>query len=47
MGCRQWVLGLALAALGVGILVGGLMPSWLVVCLLGALLIALGFILMR
>ncbi len=47
MGCRQWVLGLALAALGAGILIGGLMPSWLVVWLLGALLIVLGCMLMR
>lgn len=47
MGCCPGVAGIAAVALGAGILIGGLLPSWLVIWLLGLTLIAAGILLVR
>ncbi|MCB6365443.1 hypothetical protein LI291_04520 [Intestinibacillus massiliensis] len=47
MGCFPGAIGLAAAALGLGVLIGGLLPSWCTVWVLGTLLIAVGVLLLR
>lgn len=47
MGCYPGVAGIAAAALGIGILIGGLLPAWFVVWILGIVLIVLGVALLR
>lgn len=47
MGYCPWVLGVAAIAFGAGILIGGLLPSWFVVWLLGLLLIGVGLCLLK
>ena len=47
LGCYSGAIGLAAAALGLGVLIGGLLPSWCVVWILGLVLIAVGVLLLR
>lgn len=47
MGCDSRVIGLAAAALGIGVLIGGLLPSWFVIWILGLGLIVVGIQLLR
>ena len=42
MGCCPGVVGIAAAAFGIGILIGGLLPTWFVVWILGIVLIIVG-----
>lgn len=47
MGCYPGAIGLAAAALGLGVLIGGLLPSWCVVWILGFALLGVGILLLR
>ncbi|MGE4548695.1 MAG: hypothetical protein AB7C89_03970 [Intestinibacillus sp.] len=47
MGCYPGAIGLAALALGIGILIGGLLPSWCIVWILGIGLIIVAMQLLR
>ncbi len=46
MPCQETI-GLIVTMLGLGVLVGGLLPSWCIVWILGILFVAIGILLMR